>query len=47
MKNLSVSKRAADLSLAAASFFRGVTFVIVKDDVSKVSAPCHSFQPIF
>lgn len=37
MKNLSVSKWAADLSLAAATFFWGVTFVIVKEAVSKVS----------
>lgn len=37
MKNFSVSKGAADLSLAAATFFWGITFVIVKDAVSSVS----------
>ncbi len=37
MKNLYVSKWAADLSLAAATFFWGVTFVIVKEAVSNVS----------
>ncbi len=36
MKNLYISKWAADLSLAAATFFWGVTFVIVKDAVSHV-----------
>jgi drug/metabolite transporter (DMT)-like permease len=37
MKNLYISRWAADLSLATATFFWGVTFVIVKDAVSKAS----------